>query len=90
MNRMRAVVYLPWLWGFVSLILWVRPAVGGHELTPTPVELAMVAVAVTEVAGPGLKLFVKAFVAQSLHVVQLAAAGDHSSGGLADEPTQSR
>ena len=60
----------------------ICPAFGGHELAPTTIEAAMVALADFEVAGPGVELWVEAFVAQAHLQIQRVASGYRPPAGL--------
>src|SRR5580704_7008507 len=59
----------------------LRPAVGGHQLGPAPVEPAVVAFTVAVVAGQGAKTFVIVLVAEPHLVGDRIAPRDDAAAG---------
>src|ERR1700730_12825857 len=59
----------------------LRPAVGGHQLCPAPVEPAVVAFAVAVVAGHGAERRVIVLVAEPHLVGDRIAPGDDAAAG---------
>src|SRR5262249_9006900 len=77
----RNATFPPWQRA-AARALDLLPPLGGHELRPAPVELAMVALAEAVIAGPGLEVHIIALMAQSHLHIQRIAAGDHPPAGL--------
>src|SRR6202035_1758059 len=57
------------------------PAVGPHQLRPAAIELAVVALAHAEVAGPAFEIFVEALVPQTHLRVDGHAPRDDAAAG---------
>src|SRR5439155_26210283 len=57
------------------------PALGFHQLRPAPVELAMIALAHAEIAGPGFEAFVEPLMPQTHLRVHGHATRDHAAAG---------
>src|SRR6516164_9746156 len=59
----------------------LSPALGLHQLRPASIELAMVALAHAEIAGPGLELPVEAVMPQTHLRVYRHSSRDHPAAG---------
>src|SRR5215472_5906423 len=63
------------------------PALGRHQLRPAPIELAVIALAHAEIAGPGLEVRVETLVAQAhLRVHRQSPRDDAATGAGAFLP----
>src|ERR1700730_14498335 len=58
------------------------PVVGGQELRPAPIELAVVALADARLAGPGVEAFIEAVVTHAHLRVDRHVTRDDSAAGL--------
>src|SRR5438046_713047 len=57
------------------------PALGLHQLRPAPVELAMIALAHAEIAGPAFETFVEALMPQAHLRIHHHAPRNHAAAG---------
>src|SRR5437879_7413997 len=65
-----------------SILAWyVGPAFGFHQLSPAPVELAMVALAHAEIAGPGVETLIEPLVSEPHLRIQEGPPGYHAAAG---------